>query len=75
MVEDRGKGFDLQTAMRRSAIAGEDGFFGLFSIRERLSLIGGLLSIKSHPGAGTHVEIELHQREETAGVGRAEGDA
>jgi len=58
-IDDRGKGFDLANAMRRSTMAGQDGSFGLFSIRERLSLIGGLLNIKSRPGEGTHVEMSV----------------
>jgi signal transduction histidine kinase/ActR/RegA family two-component response regulator len=58
-IQDHGKGFDLQNALQRSMIAGQDGSFGLFSIRERLSLIGGLLNIRSEPGQGTCVEMSV----------------
>lgn len=53
-VEDDGIGFDLaEVAARRSASDG----FGLFSIRERLSHIGGDLEIHSEPGGGTRVTL------------------
>ena len=55
-VEDRGKGFvpdslDLPRSHR--------GGFGLFSIRERLSLLGGNLEINSSPGDGTSAQIVI----------------
>jgi len=59
IIEDHGRGFEFQAAMRRSMTAGEDGTFGIFSIRERLSLIGGLLNIHSKPGEGTRVELSI----------------
>ena len=54
-VEDRGRGFipdalDLQRC---------HGGFGLFSIRERLSLLGGDLEIKSSPGNGTSAQVVI----------------
>ncbi|HEX9187147.1 MAG TPA: response regulator, partial [Vicinamibacteria bacterium] len=45
-VSDSGSGFD------KAALAQVDGF-GLFSIRERLSLIGGRFEIDSSPGHGS----------------------
>jgi signal transduction histidine kinase len=52
VVEDDGKGFD--------PVALPDGMeFGLFSIRERLSYLGGDLVIDSSPGRGTRAIIEL----------------
>jgi CheY-like chemotaxis protein len=36
-----------------------DGSFGLFSIRERLGLIGGLVKTTSSPGCGAMIEITL----------------
>jgi signal transduction histidine kinase len=49
VIEDDGHGFDLGgTLMDR------DGF-GLHSMRERMELIGGTLSIDSAPGRGTRV--------------------
>jgi signal transduction histidine kinase len=52
-VEDRGRGFDPSEvpAVPRS--------IGLSGMRERVELIGGLLTIESRPGAGTLVTAEL----------------
>jgi PAS domain S-box-containing protein len=50
VVSDQGAGFDLKSLPQ----AGEKGSgFGLFSIRERLDLIGGRLEIDSSPGNGS----------------------
>jgi PAS domain S-box-containing protein len=48
-VGDNGKGFN-PTRVNRAG-------FGLFSIRERISLIGGKLEIDSSPGNGTRVVL------------------
>jgi len=55
-VVDHGKGFDPQ-----SARANRDGgsHFGLFSIRERVELRGGVFEINSAPGAGTWASIVI----------------
>jgi PAS domain S-box-containing protein len=50
-VADRGVGFDAMDLTRR-ANTGQVGW-GLFSIRERLTLLGGRLEIDSTPGRGT----------------------
>lgn len=52
-VCDEGKGFDPDTD---GEIDKGDGF-GLFSIRERLELIGGRMEIESVPGEGTCVRL------------------
>ncbi len=49
-VSDEGLGFDPESAAKRS---GGEGGFGLFSIRERLELLGGHLEIESRPGGGS----------------------
>jgi signal transduction histidine kinase len=55
-VEDEGKGFVPQElALPRS----HGGGFGLFSIRERLSLLGGSLAINSRPGKGTTAQVVI----------------
>jgi signal transduction histidine kinase len=55
-VGDDGVGFELPKADGRRS---ERGGFGLFSIRERLRLVGGRLDVQSAPGAGTHVSLSV----------------
>jgi PAS domain S-box-containing protein len=54
-VEDWGKGFDLLAAMRGAGL-------GLTSMRERVRLVNGTLSIDSEPMRGTiiHVRVPLN---------------
>ena len=55
-VEDQGKGFvPEELDLPRS----HGGGFGLFSIRERLSLLGGSLAINSSPGNGTSAQVVI----------------
>jgi signal transduction histidine kinase len=54
-IRDNGAGFDLgavQSDRRRSGL-------GLIGMRERLSAIGGTLSIESAPGRGTKLSIRI----------------
>ena len=53
-VIDEGRGFDVEAAAARVE---QDGGFGLFSVRERLNLIGGHMEIDSAPGAGTRITV------------------
>lgn len=53
-VSDRGVGFTVDEAQGR---ASSKGGFGLFSVRERLRLVGGSVDIESTPGKGTRVRI------------------
>jgi signal transduction histidine kinase len=55
-VADDGLGFDLAAA--GVGAGGQDGF-GLFSIRERVTHLGGRALIQSKPGAGTHVRLDV----------------
>jgi signal transduction histidine kinase len=48
IVSDSGIGFDWQDSMNRRGL-------GLISMRERLRLVNGELSIQSEPGRGTTV--------------------
>ena len=60
-VEDDGIGFDTSTlGLRRSAGSG----FGLFSIRERLTYLGGDFKINSQPGSGTCVILKAPVKSE-----------
>ncbi len=52
-VSDKGSGFDVS----KSALHGMEGGFGLFSIREKIDLLGGKTIIKSSPGLGTSIMI------------------
>lgn len=54
VVSDNGRGFD--TTSLNDGLADTD-CFGLFSIRERLSYIGGELRIESTPGKGTRISL------------------
>jgi len=48
-VNDKGTGFDPKTIWRKA----KDGTgFGLFSIRERITILGGSLEVKSSPIEG-----------------------
>jgi PAS domain S-box-containing protein len=53
-VEDRGGGFETDVLRDRRR---EGAGLGLFSIRKRLELVGGLMSVESAPGRGTSVTL------------------
>ena len=53
-VSDEGAGFDPETLR---AWDGTAGGFGLFSLRERLELLGGQFDVTSSPGHGTSITI------------------
>lgn len=53
-VQDNGRGFDVSVLSRRSS---ENGGFGLFNLRERLSHIGGCLKIESAKNRGTEATV------------------
>lgn len=56
VIEDDGAGFDPDGV--RPAQDGTQGL-GLASMRERASLAGGRVRIRSHPGHGTRIEVEV----------------
>jgi signal transduction histidine kinase len=61
-VRDQGSGFDVTAATAASAGAapgGSSSKFGLFSIRERMTALGGLFDIVSAPGQGTVATLIL----------------
>ena len=53
-ISDGGRGFDVEAAAARAE--GEGGF-GLFSVRERLGLVGGRMEIESGPAEGTRITV------------------
>ena len=57
MVRDSGKGFDLEAALQGKGL-------GLTSMRERVRLVNGTISIESKPLAGTtiHVRVPLESK-------------
>lgn len=59
VVEDHGVGFDLGTL---PSTPGEDRGFGLFSIRERVKLLGGTFQLDSAPGKGTRCRLYVPLR-------------
>lgn len=60
-VEDDGKGFDY---LKITATQSMDTGFGLFSIRERVINLGGNFEIKSSPGSGTLVYLNVPVRKD-----------
>lgn len=55
-IEDNGSGFDLQEKIET---AYKDNRLGLLGMRERVRMLGGSFSIKSAPGKGTRVFVEI----------------
>jgi signal transduction histidine kinase len=51
-IRDDGRGFDAGSAGRKGGL-------GLVSVRERLQLVGGSLSIESSPTGGTRIEATI----------------
>jgi len=56
ILEDDGRGFDVEAA---TAPAGEGGRLGLLGMKERARLLGGVIEIESAPGAGTTLFVRL----------------
>ncbi len=61
VIEDDGVGFDPQAV--------GDGGFGLKTMRERVESLAGRLVVKSQPGAGTQIEVEVPYDGNTNPVG------
>ncbi|KAB7627586.1 response regulator [Alkalilimnicola sp. S0819] len=54
-IRDHGRGFDAAEAVRYQGSGG----FGLFSIRERIEVLGGQFILETAPGEGTTVRLSL----------------
>ena len=65
-VADQGIGFDPAGLVEREK-AGQAGW-GLFSIRERLTLLGGRFDIESAPGQGTRFRLVAPRGEAQGGI-------
>ena len=59
IVEDNGKGFEVDREEDRTPRLRVDEGFGLFSIRERLRSIGGRMLVDSRPGHGCRVFLSF----------------
>lgn len=57
-VEDAGKGFDYQ-AVRATQDRGSG--FGLYTIEDRMSFLGGSMEVETLPGKGCHVVLTVPQ--------------
>jgi PAS domain S-box-containing protein len=57
VIEDEGIGFDPAEALHRRTE--QAGGFGLFSIRERIDLLGGVFEVESAPGKGARFRLTL----------------
>jgi len=56
VIEDNGRGFEVENLASREAAVGG---VGLLGIRERVVSLGGRFNIESHPGQGTRLTIEI----------------
>jgi signal transduction histidine kinase len=57
VVADQGVGFQPTEYPAGTSSNPSGGGFGLFSIRERLTLLGGSVDIESKPGSGTRITL------------------
>lgn len=69
-ISDQGRGFDLDLIHKHSHSSNQ---FGLFSIRERMSLLGGRMVIDSNVGSGTctRLYVALPDQEQPGGAALA----
>ena len=63
-IEDDGQGFDVAN---RLSTALKEKRMGLSSMEERVSLLGGVMDIKSRIGLGTRILIEIPWQEKENG--------
>lgn len=54
-IQDNGKGFDINEIF----LTNEEKHLGLLGMKERISILGGTLNIKSGNGQGTRINIEI----------------
>ena len=55
VVEDKGTGFDPAGVRASEAASG----FGLFSVREQITRLGGTFEAQSNPGQGTRITLSV----------------
>ncbi len=54
-IHDNGRSFSVQ----RTLLAKKNGRLGLLGMRERVEMVGGRFAIKSAPGHGTTIEVQI----------------
>ncbi|MBA2524446.1 MAG: PAS domain S-box protein [Pyrinomonadaceae bacterium] len=64
VIEDNGRGFDVEASTQASI---KEGKLGLLGMRERAHLLGGTLAIESVPGVGTSVFVNIPVEEARIG--------
>ena len=57
VIKDNGAGFKMQS--EAVATDGKKGGIGLLSMRERVAAVGGTLDIRSAPGKGVHIRVNI----------------
>ncbi|HAY38374.1 MAG TPA: histidine kinase, partial [Desulfobacteraceae bacterium] len=60
-IEDTGKGFDVKA---RELALGDEKRMGLRSMKERVNLLGGQMTIQSNPMKGTKIYIKIPFQEQ-----------
>jgi signal transduction histidine kinase len=70
-IEDDGRGFDVE---KRRATMTHEKRMGLRSMEERVKLLGGEMRIRSKPGKGTNIFIEVPYREKKNGTEEENND-
>lgn len=73
-VRDDGQGFDAAAATDRGVPTAMSSKFGLFSIRERMTALGGRFEIDSAPGQGTRATLVLPLKARDGREAREERD-
>jgi signal transduction histidine kinase len=61
IIKDDGRGFDVEEAMNTKD---RPRGLGLLGMRERVELMNGSLNIRSRPGGGTEIDIEIPMEKE-----------
>jgi PAS domain S-box-containing protein len=65
VVEDQGKGFELEESRKKHG-AGRS--LGLFSVEERLRLLGGSMKVTSERGHGTRILLNIPRAARAVGI-------
>jgi signal transduction histidine kinase len=64
-IQDNGKGFDFDRTMRNAISVGN---MGLLGMRQRVTMIGGTMEIRTRSGGGTLIIMNLPVKREQEGI-------